>query len=439
VPNRCAAAALSCIALVGAFTAIAAAHAYVVVTSPAIDARLDASPDRVTVSFDEPVTIESREPLVVRDATGTVAPCFGRAYVNPDDVTQLVCRLASPLPVGAVHVTWRVTSADTHVVHGEFSFGIATAVHARSGETRSAYDPSGVMATFFRWLTLLGSLAIAGALGFATIVLRDDTAAPAAAALRARCEGLVRGGIIAAIVGSVGALDVQAAAATGTDGIRGLQHADEVLTGSVWGWMWLARIGALAVIALVARPLRGGLAGAALVVAGLLLATLSLSGHALVASGSIPPGVAVAADWIHLAAAALWLGGVFVFTLGLRGALTALPVPERDAFARTAIARFSTVAVAAVAAVLVTGVLGAVLHVPAPGALVTTFYGAVILAKALLLIPLLVLGYRNLRSGKPGSPNVDITATVTREAVVLVVVVTLSAVLTGLPLPHAPV
>jgi copper transport protein len=318
-----------------------------------------------------------------------------------------------------VHVAWRVTSADTHVVHGEFSFGVATVVHARAGETRSVYDPSGIPATFFRWLTLIGSLAIAGGIAFALFVLRGE---PDVTELRSRCTGLVRGGIVAALVGAVGALVVQSAAATGTDAIRGLARADEVLTGSVWGWMWLARIGALAVLALLTRSLRDAAQILALVVAAGLLATVSLSGHALVAPAPVP---AVAFDGIHLAAAALWSGGLFVL---LRG-----PVPRR------VVARFSDIAIGSVTALVLTGTWATFAHVPSLAALVTTPYGLVIVAKAALLIPLLVLGYRNFQRGRSAAPSVDIAATVTRETVLLIVVVVLSAVLTGLPLPHAPV
>jgi len=434
------AAILSSLAAIPALTTGADAHAYVVGTSPGVNATVG-SPDRVSVSFDEPITIESRQPLVVRDATGVVLPCAPAAYVNPEDVTQIVCTLARPLAGGTYTVAWRITSADTHVVHGVFSFGVGTAVNAAAGETHSVYDPSSVPATILRWLVLLASIAIAGAIGFDAIVLRDDFPSAASLAidvLRLRCSLLVGWGIVIAMAASVGALDVQAAAATGTDALRALAHVDEILTSSVWGGMWLLRIGALTVIAALMHIGLRRLGGAACGVAGTLLATLSVSGHALV-SQSARSVLPVAADWLHLTAAALWSAGVFVFALGLRAALAALPVSERDAFARQLIARFSALALPAVAAILITGVFGAILHLPTPAALVTTAYGAVILAKTVLVVPLLVLGYRNLRSGKPGSPNVDITATVTREAVVLVAVVTLSAVLTGLPLPHAPV
>ncbi len=423
---------------VAALAPAAGAHAYVVATSPGVNATAAGSPERVTVSFDEPIAIESRDPLVVRNAEGVLIPCAKRAFVNPDDATQIVCPLAGMLAVGAYTVAWRVTSADTHVVHGVFSFGVGTAVNARAGETHGMYDPSGVLATMLRWLVLLAAIAIAGALGFATFVLRDGFggAREALDILRARCALLVNVGIVVGIAASVGALDVQAAAATGTDALRALAHVDEILSGSTWGWMWLVRIGALALIAALTRIGMRSVNGVTCAVAGVLLATQSLSGHALV-SQSAGSALPVVADWLHLTAAALWSAGLVVFASGMRPALATIPSDRRDAFAGTAVARFSTVAIASVTAIVATGVYGAVLHVPSVGALWSTWYGGIIVFKALpWLVPLLVLGYGNYRAGRPGATRIDIVPGVIREAVLVFVILGLSAILTGLSLPH---
>jgi copper transport protein len=299
------------------------------------------------------------------------------------------------------------------------------------------YDPSGVLATVLRWLVLLAAIAVAGALGFETFVLYDGFggAAAALAVLRARCALLVNAGIVVGIAASVGALDVQAAAATGTDAIRGLAHADEILSGSIWGWMWLVRIGALAVIAALTRIRAPNLTGVTCGVAGVLLATQSLSGHALIgqSAGSIVP---VVADWLHLIAAAFWSAGIVVFATAMRPALAAIPSDGRAAFAGAAIARFSSVAIASVTTILATGVYGAVLHVPALSALWMTWYGGIIVLKALLLVPLLILGYGNYRAGRPGATGIDIVPGVVREAVLVFVILGLSAILTGLSLPR---
>lgn len=431
--------ALLCGALaVVALAAVAEAHAYVVGTSPGVNATAAGPPDRVTVSFDEPITVESREPLTVRDRAGTLVPCARPAFVNPDDARQIVCPFAAPLPVGAYTVAWRVTSADTHVVHGVFSFGVGMAVSAAAGETHGMYDPSRPLATTLRWLVLLAAIAIAGSIGFEAFVLRAGIGTgneAAIAILRARCAALVNLGIVAGIAAGVAALDVQAAAATGTDAVRGLAHVDEILSSSVWGWMWLVRIGALAVVAALTRLGSRGPAGAACAVAGILLVTLSVSGHALVgqSAASVLP---VVADWLHLTGAALWSAGLAVLALGMGPALASLPEGGREGFASVVVARFSAVAIAGVTTIVATGVYGAVLHVPSAAALVTTVYGAIIIVKALLLVPLLVLGYGNYRRGRTGAARIDLVPTVVRETALVLVILGLSAILTGLPLPH---
>jgi copper transport protein len=432
------AAALCGIVAVIALAAVAGAHAYVVATSPGVNATTVAPPDRVTVSFDEPIGLESREPLTVRDRAGKLVPCIKPAFVNPDDATQIVCTLAAPLPVGAYTVAWRVTSADTHVVHGVFSFGVGMAVNAAAGETHGMYDPSGPLATTLRWLVLLAAIALSGVVGFEAFVLRAGFGCgsePAIAVLRGRCASFVNAGIIVGIAASVGALDVQAAAATGTDAVRSLAHVDEILSASVWGWMWLVRIAALATLAALTRMRARGLAGVACGVAGILLATQSLSGHALVSqsAGSVLP---VVADWLHLTAAALWSAGLALIAVAMRPALASLAEDARDAFATVAVARFSAVAIASVAAIVATGVYGAVVHVPTPTMLVTTLYGGIIVLKALLLVPLLVLGYGNYRRSRTGAARARLVPTVIREAVLVFAILGLSAILTGLSLPH---
>src|SRR5579875_1450216 len=109
---------------------VARAHAYIIATSPAQGGRVTTPPREVDIQFDEPVTLESRDALVVRDSGGAVIPCAGGAHIDPRDATRLVCSFASRLARGSYTVAWRVTSADTHVVHGVFSFGVEVAAVA---------------------------------------------------------------------------------------------------------------------------------------------------------------------------------------------------------------------------------------------------------------------------------------------------------------------
>jgi putative copper export protein len=125
-----------------------------------------------------------------------------------------------------------------------------------------------------------------------------------------------------------------------------------------------------------------------------------------------------------------------VFATGMRPAGAVLSAEARGAFARTVAARFSNVALASVGAIVVTGTYGAVLHVASWQALAGDGYGRIILAKIALLIPLLALGYGNYRRCRPGAPPADLVPTVAAEAALVVIILALSAVLTGLALPH---
>ena len=103
------------------------------------------------------------------------------------NATRVICTPASPLARGAYNVFWLVTSKDTHVVHGAFAFGVGVAVGRIPATPDYPYDPSGLPANVFRWLSLLGAALIVGALTFETFVLRagafPEEAGPAVVSL----------------------------------------------------------------------------------------------------------------------------------------------------------------------------------------------------------------------------------------------------------------
>jgi copper transport protein len=437
VPARLTA-VLGLLALLVAAGASARAHAYVVATDPASDANVT-SAARVSVSFDEPVTLEGGDALVVRTADGVVAPCAGGARVNPQDVTQVVCDLTRPLPRGTYSVHWRVTSADTHVVHGTFAFGVASTPAGGNVVEHSPYDPGAPLATALRWLVLVGVTAIVGGIGFRRLVLRPPAFAdtePARAVLDRVAERLTSNGIALAFTATAAALLVQTAAAIGTDLVHALPALGAIVGASTWGTWWVVRMLALVLLANVHRRTERGYVRASVAGALVLALTLSASGHAIAAEGALARGFAILSDWGHLIATGLWCGGVFSFALGLRPALAALE-PERTAgFGRTVIARFSDVAITSVIVLIVTGTIAGVLHVGSLAALLHTAYGQLVLAKVALLAVLLVLGYGNYRRGLPAATRVDVARSVRVETILLLIVLALSAALTGIDLPH---
>lgn len=102
----------------------------------------------------------------------------------------------------------------------------------------------------------------------------------------------------------------------------------------------------------------------------------SLTGHA---GTSADHQLAVVTVALHVAAAALWVGGL--------GALLVVAAP-RPRLLDAVLPRFSTLAGGCLACVVVSGVLNALLRVPSLTALVTTGYGWLILAKSVCVVVL---------------------------------------------------
>jgi copper resistance protein D len=94
------------------------------------------------------------------------------------------------------------------------------------------------------------------------------------------------------------------------------------------------------------------------------------------------------ADFLHMAGAAAWIGGIPYLLIALRD--------RRDQTAqRTVARRFSLLAVAAVTALVAGGLTMAVIYIGSFDALYGTAYGVMVTTKVLLLLGLLLLGGMN--------------------------------------------
>ena len=135
--------------------------------------------------------------------------------------------------------------------------------------------------------------------------------------------------------------------------------------------------------------------------------------------------------------ASLWFGGLIAFAVGFKRALTSIEESTRSTFTMAVISRFSAVALPAVAVLVASGVYGSIAHFVTWKSLTENPYGRIILAKVLLLIPLLALGYYHFRFGR-GTAVRLFAVTVSCEALIVIAILSLSAVLTGLPPPLPP-
>lgn len=124
-----------------------------------------------------------------------------------------------------------------------------------------------------------------------------------------------------------------------------------------------------------------------------LLGTLTpaVTGHA---SSAPDHQLAVVTAALHVAAAALWVGGL--------GAVLALAAPRRTLL-DAVLPRFSLLATGCVIAVAVTGLLNAQVRLDSWGALLTTGYGGLVVAKSVALVLVAALGglaRRRLATGR---------------------------------------
>ena len=148
------------------------------------------------------------------------------------------------------------------------------------------------------------------------------------------------------------------------------------------GQGWFATILMTATISVVAFAARGqaGVAAAA-ILAFAALVPLALQGHAAGAGNHVTATVAL---WLHVAGAAVWVGGlaavVYVATVDGRtfGAL---------------VRRYSAIALAGLCAVTISGLAGALVRLSDPAQLLTTDYGRLLSVKVVALLLLVAFGW----------------------------------------------
>jgi copper transport protein len=169
------------------------------------------------------------------------------------------------------------------------------------------------------------------------------------------------------------------------------------------------------------------IAAVATVAGGWALVGPGLSGHA----GDPGRGwLALVVDALHLAGAAVWIGGLAHLFVVAAPATASLPPDERSRVRLVIAQRFSRIALASVVLIGVTGVGRALWELGAVSQIWSTAYGRTLVIKTVLLGALVVLGYVNRKALG------DFTALRRRVGVELSLLVTLTAavsLLTDLP------
>jgi copper transport protein len=322
------------------------AHARLLRTVPADGTVLGKAPTQVRVVFADNVRPSSGI-RAIRNGGGSVLD--GKPRVVGGRV--LVLPLRPGLADGDYTVLWRVLSDDGHTVAGVLAFGVG-AGRAPPQAALSAHNGPSVQDVVSRLLFFAGLLTAVGAACFRFAVGPVPVR-------------LMLGAFLLVLVGASGmAHDVSLSTRFGT-----VMAVAAVISG----------IGAvLAAVAPVyprLEPLAFG--------AGLLLLPLpTLGGHALDRGR---PLLEPAVDFLHVAAASFWLGGLVALGLALTSQGDSAPM----------LRRFSNAALVSVGVLAATGVLRAFAELRSLNQVWSTGYGQLLIVKSALLVALVMIGWLN--------------------------------------------
>jgi copper transport protein len=406
--------------------AAAIAHATLKNASPGFGKELQAAPKVVTLTFDQFVKFPSIEVLDVH----------GKNYALPAKAVDLnVTARVRPLPTGAYTIRWHALSADSHVVSGVWTFGVRvpapppTEAYGASGPTRTEH--------VVRWLYFSALALLIGALGFRLICLRGLAVPPR---VEKRLYVLAGIGVIGVLELGILAFSLRCEDVLQLPFGKFLYGDLSPLSGGTrFGVAFTAMTLGFAVVAALVYLAwltdRTVLLAPALVVSLAFASGLSLSGHDAVDPGSTK--WSELADWVHLSAASLWIGGLLALVVAV---WFVAPELRREAFAR-----FSRLATVLVALVLAAGTYLGIVRLPRASDLWTTGYGHVLLVKVSLVAVVLAWGAFHRFLVRPALPAASegfltrIGRSLVGESAVGLAVLLAAAVLTDSKPPPQPV
>ena len=448
--------ALACALALAVQSQVAEAHANLIRSEPPANSTLDASPDRITIWFSEPMEAAFSE-IQVLNATGARVDNKDSA-VDSNDLTVMSVNLPE-LPDGTYTVAWRnLSTIDGHSLRGSFIFSIGAPLsRTEAAQTTDAPLLGSAEEPYIRWIVLLSALTLTGALTFELLVSGPVLTAAGTRSplgrlrprLRSRSQRLMWLALLVFILASVAqlitqtaiAFDLEPAAAAG-------QPALELLQQTEWGRIWQYRAGlavltaALFLLPLVIRFRRSARQAVLLsttlwlaLIASLgILLTISMTSHAAATIGIAR--FALINDIVHLAAAAVWVGGLMQLIANTPLFIHGISESARRHALSRLVRRFSAAAALSVIVLTVTGVYSAWAQVTDFAAMQTP-YGSALAAKGALIALLLLVAAVNLIWVRPrlrgsGSAAKWLRRTVVAEVVLATLVILVVGFLTAL-------
>jgi copper transport protein len=384
-------------------------HAAFLDSEPAAGTRIEAGPGRITLTFTEPLDRALSEATLLNAETGERIPA-GLAEAGE---RELALQPEARLGRDPYRVEWHtVSTVDGHALEGAFGFGVRTnptldSEHAveQSPLARDGWLRIAARAVFYGALFFFaGGLFAAALLGGREWLFRGSPAGEGGVSFPGR-EGLserawrrtIDVGWVAAGAAAAVAL-IEAWDASGSLAPSGL--SDFLLSNDAG----LARVGTAAAVSLAVLQ-AGRWPKAASAWLGISFFAIALGGHA---NSAEPRALAVATDWVHLLAGAIWIGGIAQL------ALFWLPLARTDrelsrAAMRSVLPRFGRLALPAFLIVASTGLANALIELGGPEALWESAYGRLLAVKFALVALIALASYGHALRLRPrlagGNPH----------------------------------
>jgi copper transport protein len=397
-----------------------AKHAILLRSEPPKDSILNVAPHNVRMWFSEDLNPSFSTAVVVNAQNHRVDN--GDAHVSAGDPREMDLTLKPNLSPAVYIVIWRSDSnEDGHILRGSFIFTVARpdgSIPTLNGNTvpgqnvlvsgnlsglyTGQIDGPTLFNIFMVTLVELGAVFWVGAQAWLVFVLLPVTEdheelSEINRQVQRRFERRFSlPTLLVLLLANIGVLLGQALNLTG--GQWGPAVAPTLLAGLAasgqFGTFWIMRevvivlaFGlALYILLSTRRPHFASkvLPWANLALGLALFIAITMSGHAAAVNKS-QLIYAVPLDWLHLLAAALWVGGMMYISTTYLPVLLRSPVAERARSLVTTLPYYSPWAVAAVVLMAITGPFNATFHLTSWNQFITTAYGRALVVKILLV------------------------------------------------------
>jgi copper transport protein len=358
----------------------ASAHATLLRTDPAGGSILDKAPTEVTLTFSEAVGV-SLGKLTVVDPDGRHVH-DGKLFQRKKP--EATIRLKDGLRQGTFLVSFRVISTDGHPISGGFTFSVGSPSEQATqavGSDEADVDPlvRGLLSVS-KFAGYVGLVLLGGSVLMLVALWPRRLAVTGPARLAWIGWGLLLGGTLVALV-------VQAPYSTGGT-LADLSWSDLSATaGTTVGKAQVIRLGLLVAGSTLlwritkAKELGTAEWGLLSLLAVATLFTWPFAGHAWASPGRL---LSIPSDAVHVGAMAVWIGGLVVLARYL------LPAANSDELA-VILPVWSRWATYSVVALAFTGTIQALLEIGTFGALLSSTYGRLVIAKVVGLAAILAV------------------------------------------------